>query len=424
MPMRNLLPPKKTFKVLCDESRAAGKEVYANGEEFFWNGYANDGFEKVYESKTDAGAPCVYPFAPRSFRQSAAKYTDGAQFIYRSDVKGQPVTFRANDDWARLELSMGSIENRLHVELRDVKLDFPKAVQAMGALWVKAGGDIQDTNALLTVVMKRVDISGGKNALFSTGGPIMLYAEDSSFHGNVGENVDQEHAVYINGVLSTHFVRTYVGGQNAGQGAGHQLKEKGYLRVYEDVTLSNAPEYGNASDRPLNDTALVGFSWVDGLKIDRRKPTTGATPRNTLVDVRTNNYVRLEESPWKTYQSNAWTMPMAPGEPIPAGLLDKVFVHKFANVQVESFRTEPYVFMPGVMPTDWAAYRDGGDYSENREDPRKQRVIYLADDVSGDFEDVFADQGYHYVNPKMPSDAGWMNKKDSFIRHALGLLGR
>lgn len=418
--MTGLLPPKVTLHVLCDESMAAGKHMLADGESFPWSGYSKGGVEIVYEARTDAGEPCVYPFTPWSPNRGPGgnEWPDGSQFIWRSSEPGVQVTFRKEDQWAKMVFRpLGVEDRRFHAEVADIHLDFPGAVNAMGALHIEA---VPRGEGLVTVAIRRSHLTGARNAIFAPGGRTMLYVEDSRIGANIGNSVDQEHGTYANGILAFHAVNSTWYGQRArGPYGGHQLKNYAYLTVLENVTLDNRGGVGEASNRPLYDGSSWGFTWVDGLRLIRGKADD---PRDALVDLRPGHYhqgrdVRAGEGggvielPWP--EVGDYRMPAGD---CPISAVDDVYLHVFRNVAVESFRSEPYaVRLHGAF--------DGWDALDA--DNRAQRaMLWYGEGVS------VSERGYRYqgTNPDvyacpLPDDApALLEDRDAFIRHALGLV--
>lgn len=417
MPMNGLRRPAITLLVKCDASRAAGREVYQGRDGASLYGRAEGGYEFVYEALDGAGRPCVYPFSP--WMPDIVGALQGTQYIMRSSIPGRQVTFRTDGEWAAINLRMFEVgTQRVHFEMRDIALDFPGAIQRMGALHL----EVVDTArpGLFTAVLRRSKIFGGKNAIFVPGGETMLYVEDSEIAGNVGTNVDQEHSTYINGTLVSHFRHSTWRGQRAwkDQASGHQLKDKAYLRVYEDVTVENTPNGGPPSAMPLADISAFGFTWTNGLHLKRQAPAQ--EPREGLVDLRTEIvYGARDHYPWNLLVSPDWRMPAAP-----LTALDKVYLSVFFNTTLESFRPEPFVF--ALRSQGDALGGDNGDIVEgdDRTTRAQQRMVSLAFDTEGRMQRVYAPGGWTYVNPALPAGAEWVTDRDAFIRHALGLIGR
>lgn len=416
MQMRGLRRPANRFFVKCDASQAAGREVYQGNDVAALYGRAEGGLEFVYEARDRAGRPCVYPFAPNL--PDIVGNLDGTQYIFRSSVPGDRVTFRTGDQWAALRmraLDMGRA--RIHFEMRDIELDFPGAVQPMGALHLETYGGTPP--GLFTAVVRRSKIFGGKNAIFVPGGETMLYAEDSEITGNVGGNADQEHSTYINGTLVSHFRNVRWQGQQGWRdvASGHQLKDKAYLRVYEDVTVSNAPGLGSPSAMPLIDASSFGFTWSNNLRIERVPPLQ--PPREALVDLRSEIlYGNPQHYPWPVIATSDWRMPSAP-----LGALDKVYLSVFFNTEVRSFRNEPYVFAlrpwgRGFQPGTPTIVGEGLTLKS------EQRTVSLAFGTRGAFSKVYSADGWTYANPRLADNMLWVADRDAFIRHALGLIGR
>ncbi len=416
MPMQGLRRPANRFVVKCDASQAAGREVFQGSDVASLYGRAEGGLEYVYEARDRAGRPCVYPFAPNL--PDITGNLDGTQYIFRSSVPGERVTFRSGDQWAALRLrGLDMAQSRIHFEMRDIALDFPGAIQPMGALHLETYGGVPP--GLFTAVIRRSLIFGGKNAIFVPGGETMLYAEDSEITGNVGTNTDQEHSTYINGTLVSHFRNVHWQGQLGWSNiaSGHQLKDKAYLRIYENVSVSNAPGRGSPSAMPLIDATSFGFTWANALRIDRVPPLQ--EPRDVLVDLRSEIlYGNPQHYPWPVIATSEWRMP-------PAALkaLDQVYLSVFFNTEVRSFRNEPYVFAlrpwgrgfePGTATIAGAAFTTRDE----------QRAASLAFGTHGTFGKVYSGDGWTFVNPRLSDDMLWVADRDAFIRHALGLIGR
>lgn len=416
MPMKGLRAPAIRLRVKCDASRAAGHEVYdgRGADELY--GRAEGGYEFVYEALDAQGQPCVYPFAPWMPQITGA--LDGTQYIMRSSIPGRQVTFRTGDEWATIDLRMFDIgQARVHFELRDVALDFPGAIQPMGALHLEVTGAKRP--GLFTAVVRRSRIYGGKNAIFAPSGETMLYVEDSDIAGNVGTSADQQHTTYINGILVSHFRDTALHGQQAWQNvaSGHQLKDKAYLRVYENVSVSNRPNRSTASAMPLIDASAYGFTWSEGLRIERIRPAQD--PRDGLVDLRSEMlYGDPAGYPWSVLADGSWQMP---AQPLTA--LDKVYLSVFINTTVRSFRQEPYVIALRPQGTSFAPGTTTVEGTD-RTARAQQRMVSLAFDTSGDVARAYAPEGWTYADPALPPGAQWVLNREAFIRHALGLIGR
>lgn len=416
MPMQGLRRPANRFFVKCDASQAAGREIFQGNDVASLYGRAEGGLEFIYEAQDRAGRPCVYPFAPNL--PSIVGNLDGTQYIFRSSVPGVRVTFRTADPWAALRmraLDMG--QSRIHFEMRDIELDFPGAVQPMGALHLETYGGAPP--GLFTAVIRRSRLFGGKNAIFVPGGETMLYAEDSEIAGNVGTNSDQEHSTYINGTLVSHFRNVHWQGQQgwSNVASGHQLKDKAYLRVYENVSVSNAPGRGSPSAMPLIDASSFGFTWANNLRIERVPPFQ--EPRDALVDLRSEIlYGVPQHYPWPVIATSGWRMP-----PAALGALDQVYLSVFFNTEVRSFRNEPYVF--ALRP--WGRGFEPGTATivgQGFTTRAEQRAVSLAFGTRGTIAKVYSGDGWTYVNPRLSDDMLWVADRDAFIRHALGLIGR
>lgn len=416
MPMQGLRRPANRFFVKCDASQAAGREVYQGNDAASLYGRAEGGLEYIYEARDRMGRPCVYPFAPTL--PNIINNTNGTQYIFRSSIPGERVTFRTGNEWAALPMrALEMQQNRIHFEMRDIELDFPGAIQPMGAVHLETYGGAPP--GLFTAVVRRSKIFGGKNAIFAPGGETMLYIEDSEIEGNVGTNVDQEHSTYINGTLVSHFRNVRWQGQKGGGNvaSGHQLKDKAYLRVYENVTVSNMPGIGSPSAMPLIDASSFGFTWANGLKIERVQPQQ--EPREGLVDLRSEIlYGNPQHYPWPVIARPEWQM-----QPAALETLDQVYLSVFFNTDVRSFRNEPFVF--ALRP--WGRGFEPGTATivgEGLTTRGEQRAVSLAFGTRGTFAKVFSSDGWTYVNPRLSDEALWVADRDLFIRHALGLIGR
>ncbi len=416
MPMQGLRRPANRFFVKCDASQAAGREVYQGNDVVSLYGRAEGGLEFIYEARDRAGRPCVYPFAPSL--PDIVGNLDGTQYIFRSSIPGERVTFRSGDQWAVLRmraLEMG--RSRIHFEMRDIELDFPGAIQPMGALHLETFGGAPP--GLFTAVIRRSRLFGGKNAIFVPSGETMLYAEDSEIEGNVGTNNDQEHSTYINGTLVSHFRNVSWKGQLGWSNiaSGHQLKDKAYLRIYENVRVSNAPGRGSPSAMPLIDATSFGFTWANNLRIDRVAPLQ--EPRDALVDLRSEIlYGNPQHYPWPVIATSEWRMP-----PAALGSLDEVYLSVFFNTEVHSFRTEPYVFALRPWGRGFTP-RTATIAGEGLTTRAEQRAVSLAFGTRGTFSKVYSADGWTYANPRLADEMLWVADRDAFIRHALELIGR
>jgi hypothetical protein len=416
MPMEALRAPAVTLFVKCDASRAAGQEVYEGRDAASLYGRVEGGYEFIYEAVDGAGRPCVYPFTP-SLPQIVGSL-QGTQYILRSSIPGRRVTFRTGGQWATVNPRMFDLgAQRVHFEMRDIELDFPGAVEAKGALHLEVVGASRP--GLFTAVVRRSKLYGGKNALFVPSGETMLYIVDSEITGNVGTNVDQEHGTYINGTLVSHIRNSSWRGQLAWKdiASGHQLKDKAYLRIYENLTVSNLPNTQPPSAMPLIDASAFGFTWSNNLRLKRIAPAQD--PRDTLVDLRTEIlYGTPDHYPWNPMVDPGWRMPASP-----LSVLDQVYLSIFQNTAVESFRTEPYVF--ALRPQGTGLVPGSTVIQGNEQTTRaQQRMVSLAFNTTGRIGRGYSPEGWTFTNPKLPADANWVLDRDAFIRHALALIGR
>ncbi|MBZ6380071.1 hypothetical protein B5C34_00230 [Pacificimonas flava] len=418
MNMDGLIEPPRVLHVRCDESIAAGEHVLSDGETLPYNGYSKGGLEVIYQAFDDYGQPCKYPFSPYTPRIGSGKneWPSGSQFIWRSAVPGHRVEFHSDSSFAKLRLAGDRPDRRFHFEMRDIELHFDQADNVVGALHMNM---TPSGAGLLTVVVRNSYVSGGRNALFIPPGNTMLYVEDSEIGRNVGKNVEQEHGVYLNRILSSHWKNSTVFGQRAsGPYGGHQLKDKSYLRIYEDLEITNFGGVLEPSNRPLLDINLLAFTWVDGLKITRVETES---PRDALIDIRNDKYRPDDHLPFSAVTTDEWTMPMCPGEPIPAGLLRDVSLSVFRNVETDSFRTEPFITRLKAMPQDHK--EDGvGPVFIGDVPVEKQRAIALAFSPQHSAESFFSDENYVYVDPDIPAaEQALVSDMETFVRHAFDL---
>lgn len=416
MPMQGLKRPAVKLLVKCEASRSAGREIFSGPSAQSIGGRAEGGYEIVYEAADSQGKPCVYPFYP--WLPQVVGSIDRTQYILRSSVPGTQITFRTNDPWATINLRLFDFgRQRVHFELHDVALDFPGAVQSKGGLHLEVFGG--QAPGLFTAVIRRSKVFGGKNGLFIPGGQTMLYVEDSEFSGNVGDNVDQEHTTYINGILVSHLKNSVWRGQRGWKdvASGHQLKDKAYLRVYEGVTVTNTPNGSAPSAMPLADISAMGFTWSNNLTIRRLAPAQSA--RESLIDLRSEIlYGAPGLYPWNPLVDGKWQMPAQP-----LAHLDKVYLSVFFNTRVESFRDEPFVF--ALRPQGTGLDPGGSMINGNeRTTPAQQREVSLAFNTRGRFTRTYGKPGWTFVNPALPAGAMWVSDRDAFIRHALKLIGR
>ncbi|WP_066212863.1 hypothetical protein [Blastomonas sp. CCH5-A3] len=416
MPMQGLRPPAVIMRVRCDASRAAGREVFDRPSAAAIEGRIEGGYEFVYEAYDGAGRPCVYPFAP-SMPQIVGQ-TNGTQYIFRSSVPGVQVTFRTNDAWATINPRLFELgPQRIHFEMRDIALDFPGAGEAKGAVHL----EVLDVTrpGLITAVIRRSTIFGGKNAIFVPGGETMVLIEDSIIRGNVGDSVDQEHGTYINGTLVTHVRNSTWYGQKGwiDVASGRQLKDKAYLRVYENVTVANLPGATVPSAMPLVDISAFGFTWSNNLQLKRVPPAQDV--RDSLVDLRTEIvYGAPDHYPWNIMVDPGWRMPANP-----LGALDQVYLSVFQNTLVDSFRSEPHVFrlnMQGLGVEPGTPTVIGNEQTTRAQ----QRMVSLAFNTRGTLRRAYTNEGWTYSDPVLPPEMQWVKDRDAFIRHALGLIGR
>ncbi len=432
MPVADLIAPVLTANVLCDESIAAGKEVLAGGSDLPSNDYSRGGVHMIYEARDDAGKPCVYPFVPWMPRPGSGKnaWETGSQFVWRSSEAGTRVTFKSDSQWAAMNFKTGQSDGkRYHMEVVDLDLDFTGSVQPSGALWFQSYPD-GASGGLSSLVIRNSRITGGKNALFAPSGAIMIYAEDSEIGRNLGINIDQEHAIYLNGVLTSHFKDTLIFGQRASSGAGgHILKAKSAVRILENVTLDNGGGVLDPTNRPLGDFSGFGWTWSDGLNLIRRAPTGDYRP--VLVDMRRDYYFgKRLNLPWST--AAGWEMPTAPGD-CSGNVANDVYLHVFRDTVVNSEVSEESVFrMSGVVDIKHSGIHGKTSHAEIVANPRRNRGMLLSFNTQHEADAVTADgyfylkpayQTYHCENGKLaPKVAALAGDRDAFVNHALKLI--
>ena len=405
MPMGDLLPFKHERLVLCEESNAVGDEVFADGLGWYANGqgYSQGGVHHTFEARDDNGQPCVYNFAPSLPRPGGGgnAWESGSQFRLDSSEPGTRVRFSTDDEWATVTLNAGPNDGkRIHLEIVDLDLDFTGNVQPSGSVWFQAYPSAS-SGGLASLVIRNSRITGGKNALFSPSGAIMIFVENSDIGRNLGRNIDQEHSVYLNGTLTAHFRDSLIFGQRASSGAGgHILKAKSAIRILENVTLDNGGGVLDPTNRPLADFSSWGWTWSDGLNLVRRQPSGAYRP--ALVDIRRDQYFgKRLDLPWPT--AEGWTLGMEPGDcdtPMP---LSSMYLHVFQNTAVESEIPEDSVFrMNGAVETAFEGIHARTAYDDIIANPRRNRaMLYEAGTVS-DAQETTAD-GWYYLKPAYPT---------------------
>ena len=195
------------------------------------------------------------------------------------------------------------------------------------------------------------------------------------------------------------------------------MKDKAYLRIYENVTVSNRPDRSTPSAMPLIDASAFGFTWANNLRLVRLKPAQN--PREGLIDLRSEIvYGQPGNYPWSLLAGPAWRMP---ANPLTA--LDKVYLSVFFNTRVESFRPEPFVI--ALRPQGNAMQPDGKAIAGSEHTtPAQQRMVSIAFHTTGTMARVYSPQGWTFVDPRLPAEDQWIGNRDAFIRHALGLIGR
>ncbi|MGB3721817.1 MAG: hypothetical protein WA979_03230 [Pacificimonas sp.] len=435
-PIGALRAPASQITLLCDESLAAGEAVYKNGKSF--PTYAGDGLEVTVEARDDSGAPCRYPFALSAPKNGsgASGYGDGSQYIFRSSVPGVRAIFSSDNQWAAFGLKGGKKNGRrIHIEIRDIAFEYQAGVQASGGIWNQIYPDAA-SGGLVTFALINVSVTGGKNALFSPSGNIMMYVADSDIGGNVGKHFDQHHSVYVNAIRSFHAVDSWIGGQRSTKGTGgHQLKSKARINILEDVTLDNGGGEFSRSNRPLADLSAFSYTWSTGLRLIRREPDPEER-RNALVDIRRDRY-GPSEVPLPFPDAAGWTMPVAPGD---CGNIDQipsngVYLQIFRNTKVLSATEEPFIFRAnGVVDTRYEGIHPKASHDDLMANPRRNRALVLTFDSDFDGGPDSGD-GYFYLKPSYPTYhcadpeltgafAGLTGDRDRFIAHAFSMLDR
>lgn len=436
LPMDGLLPVRQTILLDCRRSNAAGEYRTRRGRPADFGAGPHGSYEIIFEAFEERG--CVFtdigfPVPPREGRDD---YRDGAQIIYRSSVPGSPAKIVSGNMWHNIHLKVPHrlLAGRFHIELRDIDFEATsRKTQKKGALQWEVYPPA-DSGKLATLVVRRSSFQGQKNGLFATTGASMLYAEDSQFGRNLGKNVGQVHAAYVNALISSHFrnVRFY-GARAGGRRGGHQLKDKSILRILEDVTLDNRGSDADPSPMPLADFTAWGWTWSDGLTLIRERPARERPP--TLIDLRRRYYAdgRRLSLPWPS--AEGFEMPFAPGEcgPLPEG----VYLHVFRGTKVASYNREPFIvrnqgtWATSFDPKGYGGVEPANSYSDVMANPRRNRTMVLTFDTTGNVDRGSSPEGYWYERPSPPAYvcddpvdlssplAALAGDRDRFIRTAL-----
>lgn len=437
MPMEGLYEPQLRFHISCALSNAAGElRTLDNEPAEVPKQRVHVGVEFVYE-------PCEYRgMGPGKLRNG--KWAAGAVVLHRSSVPGEKARFVTDNPWSKLSIRPGSLGydlageqqpgGRFHAEVVDIELiNTADRPQAKGGIQFEVFPTAQ-SGSFATFVVRGGRFEGGKNGLFAPTGMSMIYAENSSFGRNTGNDVNQTHATYINGALLSHFKDVLFYGDRAkGSYGGHQLKDKSAIRILENVTLDNSGGVQDDSPMPLADFTSWGWTWSDGLSLVRREPRK---PREALIDFRRRYYVdgRRLSLPWDT--AAGWRMPTAPGD-CSGDVADDVYLHVLHNTSVESFQQEAYaVRLHGAFATKFKQKGYGGvtpdmDHADVMANPRRNRAMSISFNSAGTIDTLSSPTGYWYKkeNPPAyscddpeklhPDVAALASDRDAFIRHAL-----
>lgn len=422
-PMTGMKKPADVRLISCAKSNAAGDLRDMNDRPItMGNAALYEGIEFVYE------APCTYKnMGPAKIRNW--KWADGAQVIHRTSKRGSKAIFSSASEWVSLPIKPGSIGKRFHTEIIDLELRFTNNTQPMGSLHFEVYPATSE-GKLATLVVRDSVIEGGKNALFIPGGASMLYVENTKIGKNVGSDVEQQHSIYINGTLSTHFKDSYIYGQNAkGPYGGHILKNKSAIRILENVTLTNEGGKADLTNRALGDFSSFGYTFSEGLKLIRKQPQS---PRTGIVHMRSDRYfdgVRVN-LPFLT-ATGAKQPALPPGCNNPLDKINEAYWHVFKNTVVNSEVDDKHIFeMNGVVHTLYDGIHAKTPYSEIVANPQRNRAVLLTFNTETRAPAVSTD-GYSYGNPRYPTyhcedvNPGpnlekILANKDSFLRHAFG----
>lgn len=438
--MEGLLAPEQVFHISCDLSNAAGEMRTLDDKPLAMKD------KKVYKGVEVVLEPCDY-VNTGFFQVKNGKWANGAVVLYRSSVPGQKARIITDNPWHAIHVKPGGlgydedgtaqIGGRFHTELIDVEFEnSADRPQKKGALHVEVF-PTADEKVLATVVVRDSKFFGAKNGSFMSTGASMFYAENSEFGRDRGNNSNQEHAIYFNGILVTHLKDVLVFGDRAkGSVGGHQLKDKSVLRILENVTLSNDGGVQHPSPMPLGDFTAWSWTWSDGLNLSRIEPIDERPP--TLIDLRRRYYAHGERVSLPWLSAEGWEMPMAPGE-CHGDVADNVYLHVFRDTAVDSFKQEPFVVRDqGAWATTFEPKGAGVEPANSYEDvmahPRRNRSLTVTYDTEGTVDEGASAEGYWYEkdNPLVytcndpadlaPAVAELANDRDKFIMHALRLL--
>jgi hypothetical protein len=422
-PMDGLKKPVDVRLISCAKSNAAGALRDINDKAISMaTAPLYEGIEFVYE------APCTYKnMGPASIRNW--KWADGAQVIHRTSIRGQKAIFSSADQWTNLSFKPGAVGRRFHGEVTDIELRLTGNVQSMGSLHFEVYPNASE-GKLATLVVRDSVIEGGKNALFIPGGASMLYVENTKIGRNVGSDVEQQHSIYINGTLSTHFKDSFIYGQNAkGSYGGHILKNKSAIRILENVTLSNEGGQADLTNRALGDFSSFGYTFSDGLKLIRKLPQS---PRTGIVHLRSDRYFTGESVNLPFLTATGAKQPaLPPGCNNPLDNINEAYWHVFKNTVVNSEVDDKHIFeMNGVVDTAYNGIHALTSYADIIANPQRNRAVLLTFNTETRAPAVSTD-GYSYGNPRYPTyhcedlNAGpnlekILANKDAFLRHAFG----
>ncbi|MBZ6377924.1 hypothetical protein B5C34_02425 [Pacificimonas flava] len=393
-PVGGLLAPPLRYFISCENSNRAGElRTLADRPVDPPSRGLLRGMEFVYE-------PCLYDgIAPA--RVPRGQWADGAQVIHRSALAGDPARFRL-ERGGSLRINPGRVGvnkfdvGRFHAEVSDIEVDVPNSADS-GALWFEVFPSATD-DVLTTLVVRDSSFSGARNAFFVPPGATMLYIERSRFGPNGGSDYDQEHTIYLNGIVSAHFVDSVIFGQQAkGSIGGHLLKARPALTILENVAFDTGGSPTTPSNRPMADLPTLGWIWAEDLAFRRRQPDSPTT-RNAVIGLRRDRYVGGRgargrvQVPWPTAAD--WEMPMAPGE-CDEDVSEDVYLQVFRGVRIESHRMEPFgIRQSGFVDTEFNGLKPVTSKEELLGHPRRNRALTLYGSVTGDIRAPAAAQGY------------------------------
>lgn len=437
MPMDHLIQTSQFyFEISCSLSNAAGElRTKNNTRPEMSNASVYTGVTFVYE------APCTYGnMEPGGIRNW--KWAAGSQVIHRTSVRGQKAIFITNNPWHALHVNPGTVGvildtqgdptdklgGRFHTEITDIEFyNSSGEPMRMGSLHFEVFPSA-DSGVLATLVVRDSKFGGGKNALFMPSGSVMLYAVNSEFSRSHGTNVDQEHVIYINGILMSHFENTKIyGDRGSGPYGGHQLKVKSGIVVLESVSLSNGGGDYQASNRPLYDGAAQAYVWSENLSLER---VATDTPRDSLVDLRRTAYTSsLLKWPMETALGADMGI-AAPGCARVKPEFDEYYLQVFKKTVVKSAYAEKSVFRQnGFIDTIIGSSDGATSYEEAIANPTRNRAWLFSFDTQHQAERITQDAffylqpdvaTYHCENPSLPAGLKTLvDDKTKFIAYAL-----